>query len=171
MRRSPSKEIRPSPPKTLKPELDSATLLGEQLEDLRRRKGPFSTIVQTLEAALRSGTVDDLRRGRVALDMWQQLGEERRLEDIPRAKPKPLPSCVPPDSSRHEEQLRVWAQAFESKMAVPKKQFSEDFSSPSSEGTDFSKPDLLSTSKRRHLLANRKRPKLRPKPRPKPRRK
>jgi hypothetical protein len=153
------------PPKTPKPELDSATFLREQLEDLRRRKGSHSTIVQTLEAALRSGTAEDLRRGRVVFEIWHQKGEERRLEDIPRAKPKPLPGSVPPDSSPDEEEMRVWAQAVESKMAAPKKQFIEYFWSASSEGTDFSRPDPLSTSKRRHLLAARQRPRLRPKPR------
>jgi hypothetical protein len=145
---------------------DNAAYLAEKAKELVIRKGPHSVIVRTLRDALRSGTDEDLRRGKIAFDIWQQTGEQRRLLDIPKAVPK-LPKIPPVASDPKQEELRVWAEAFEKKMSQPRNEFSEtNYRSALSEDIDFSRADRLSTSKRRQCLARRPRPKLRPKPRP-----
>jgi hypothetical protein len=149
--------------------INLAAFLAVKVRELRVRKGPHSVIVQTLEAALTSGTEVDLHRGKLAFEIWQQTGDQKRLVEIPRPlPPTPIPSTPPREQQVEQIQLRV--KVGETTVAAPKRRrFKGNFSSSSSEGIDFSKPDRLSTSKLRHLLASRKRPKPRLKPRPKPR--
>ena len=121
----------------------SVAFLQEKLAEMRVRKGPLSVIVQTLEAALRSGTQEDLDRGRLALDILQQSGEQRPLAQIPRRK-------TPPEEKRKEEEaqkLKHWGTDLEKVFKV----------APVSDGIDFAHADPLSTRKRRQLLARKPR--------------
>jgi hypothetical protein len=152
--------------------------LAAKVEELRVRLGPYSVLVQTLGAALTSGTEVDLRRGKIAFEIWQKTGEQRRLAEIarPLPAPPPLPARRPfpiipipstPPREQQVEQLRPRAKGVKTKVAAPKRRFKGNLYRSMSVGIDFSKPDSLSTSKGRHLLA--KRPKQRVKLRPKPR--
>ena len=139
--------------------LPSPAFLEDKVAKLKVAKGPFSVIVKTVEEALRSGTVEDLRRGALALDIYEQLGEQRGLAQIPRRlAPIQLPTVTTTNNqmvSNRTATPPAAGRVAKSKASAPTVRSAEMFIP--SHDIDFSRPDSLSTSKRRHLLARRTR--------------
>jgi hypothetical protein len=136
------------------PNESDSVVLREAKRDLIIRKGAFSVIVKTLEDALKSGTEEDLFRGRLALEIFSQTSEQRHLADIPRgSKARRMMETMQPPPRNKKDELRS---AVVKRRATPRSMFDECFS-VASEGTDFSRHDTLSTRPKRHLLARKKR--------------
>lgn len=151
--------------------------LEHQLGEMTTRKGAHSTIAKTLKAALSGRTYDELQAGRVACDHFEKhyeqltLGECRIRLRLSRARqnvrrselekePKPQRVLDPKAKA-----MKEWGQQLEQERATLRKKFAEVYVS---DGIDFARPDRLSTSGKRHLIAkNSRRKPARPEP-PKP---
>jgi hypothetical protein len=127
-------------------------LLRRDLAEMRRRKGPHSVIARTLEDALLSGTDEDLRAGIFASTHFLRYYEQLTLAESGRqAKAQRA-------AERRQKGLKEWAAGIEEARTIPRKVF-EDAGLP--DGPDFSRPDSLSTARKRHWLAKTSRVKRR----------
>ena len=123
------------------------TVLQRVLEEVRIRKGPFSTIAVTLESALRSGTSEDLDLGGIAAECFVRDGEQHTLEElrIKRAARRKQHD----EEAKRVEALRAWVEELQKKVAE-RARFGESHV-PDNLGLEESHP--LSGRRTRHLIA------------------
>jgi hypothetical protein len=136
------------------------TLLQTVLEEVRIRKGPFSTIARTLESALQSGTCEDLGVGRIAVEYFVRYGEQYTLEEL--CEKRAARRNRSDEDAKRVEELQKWVEELLKKVAE-RARFGES-QVPDNSGLEEFHP--LSGRKTRHLLA--KAPRRKP-PRRKPR--